>query len=625
MSISNPVSVNKHIVSSRLLMLGAAIYNFVALWLIAGWQSDQATILGHYSLGVVLAFLGFALLGIAYLLLSFAFDRQLENYLQKIPQKYRLAFLVLLALICFGFLQLSFRPGLVTTFTVNALVLSAIIILSLTDYPFPTKGIRWLLLALIIFVTFTTFITVMIARPYDPDEAIWGSAAISGFVHDGFYDHVGFYHPYHIIPGMGWVTAIYGYLLQSFAYNLQIGRIMQFIIYTMTVGAIGFLATRLYNWRIGFVAMLIAFFSSAYYPVVDYRPDHFVPLGQMLAFGTLVSARKTQNSYIQVFLHFLTGFLITLSIQLHAVALVFIIGLSLFYTADFVWYIWREKTLNAKCLRPIISFGLGALLGTILYYIFNILPVGGIDTYLNVLIHERAVKRGWPKFYGWGMLELSFMFVGLTYLVWRRSSEDKLYLALLFCSAIGLIADTQGYGVPYRGLFIIPFALALVESFETFKDPEKWHLRQLAAIAIVIVALLGQRFRFTDWNAIQEAIQSGHLPQHTAVAFANGVLGHLHDDDKNRVIVGTHELIWALGGYKNFYSPLAEGHAKTQRGWEGTQVWDYLKPDLYIEAPTRLNTPPGLRAYLDREGFQVCETFNSAGYPVKIYRRDCSN
>jgi hypothetical protein len=623
--MTDTVPKNKFIVPTRWLMAGAAIYDFVALWVMLGWVSTGGIILGRYSVGLAMAMGLVALVGLFWIVSAVFFWQRFEAILQAIPQKYRLAFLAIIGLFFLWWLQQSFRIELVAILATNLLLFAALLILTLSDKPFPMKGLRWLLLALIVFIFFTTFISVMLDRPFNPDESIWGNIAVSGFAHDGLYIHIGFSEPYRILPGLGWITGIYSLLLGTFGYDLQIGRMMQFVIYTMTVGAIGLWGTRLYNYRVGLVAMLIAFLGRVYYPISDYRPDHFVPLGQMLAFSAMISARKSQNIRIQLVLHFLTGLLITLSMQFHASALVFVIALSLFYAGDFICYVWRERKLSADCLRPILSFGLGALIGTMIYYIFNILAVGGLETFLTVLTNERGFsQRTWPTVYSWHELEFFMMFVGVAYLVWRRSNEDKFYLVLLLCWLIGLSVDTQGYSVPYRGLFVVPMALVFVEGFKSLEGRPEWHLRQVAMIAIVIMALLGQRFNFTNWGLIQRTIDEGHLPQHNSVAFAYGVIEHLQDEDWNRVLVGTHELIWALEGHHNFYSPLAEGHAKTQRGWEGTQVWDFLQPDLYIEAATRLATPPGLRAYLEREGFQICEQFNSVSYPVSIYRRECS-
>lgn len=615
---------NNYTLKMRWVMAGAAIYNIVALWMMSGWTSTNGAIFGRYSTGLAVAIGLVVLVGIVWITLSVLFYQKFENILRALPQTYRLSFLVIVGIFSLLWFQQPFRFELLNIIVTNLILLSACMALTLSDKPISTNAIRWLLLAIIVFVFITTFISIMVKRPYSPDEAIWSNIAISFFTFDGLYNRLSFYEPFHITPGIGWITAVYGWLLHNMTFDLQVGRAMQFVIYTMTVGAIGFFGTRLYNYRVGLVAMIIAFFGSAYFHTVDYRPDHFVALGQMLAFGTLISARKSQKPLTQSLLHFFTGLLITLSMQLHAVAIVFAIGLSLFYTGDFIWCIWKERKLSVDCLRPIISFGLGALLGTTIYYIFNILVVGGLETYLSVLTAERGFdQRGWPTLYRWRTVELPLAFAGLAYLLWRRSSEDKLYLVLSLCSLFGTYFDTQGYSTPYRGLFIVPMAVFLVEGFKTFAEQEKWHLRQVAIVSLFMFALIGQRLQFVDWNAVRQTIEEGGIPEHNAVGLARQVAANLQAEDKNLVVVGTHELIWSLHDYKHFYSTHSEGTAQKQRGWEGTQVWDYLQVDVYIEIERRMVTPPGLRAYLERENFQVCEEFKSFSVPVRIYRRDC--
>ena len=142
------------------------------------------------------------------------------------------------------------------------------------------------------------------------------------------------------------------------------------------------------------------------------------------------------------------------------------------------------------------------------------------------------------------------------------------------------------------------------------------------AFVSVIIVLAWSAFQMISWSAVRYTLTTGMLPVNPVQTFGEEVVERvpLRDDE---MLVATFELIWVLPDKENFYAPIAEGHARNQLGWEGTQVWDYLQPDVYIEVPGRMLTPPGLQAYREREQFQQCNNFQANGYDVRVYRRLC--
>jgi hypothetical protein len=168
----------------------------------------------------------------------------------------------------------------------------------------------------------------------------------------------------------------------------------------------------------------------------------------------------------------------------------------------------------------------------------------------------------------------------------------------------------------------VPAGVALVQGLRRAGSPagQNWHSAGLV-LSILLPLLIGM-IAFINWPLVAQTAQTGQWPRNKVMDFGEAVLARVQPG-ADEMLIGTHELLWVLPDSLNFYSPISEGIAETQRGWTGTQVWDYLAPDIYVETPQRIATPPGLQAYLDREQFLICDEFDAVGYLVRVYRRSC--
>jgi hypothetical protein len=208
---------------------------------------------------------------------------------------------------------------------------------------------------------------------------------------------------------------------------------------------------------------------------------------------------------------------------------------------------------------------------------------------------------------------LPLLWASVAFLLYRREQKDKLYLSLILCFVLAIfLVDTQGYTIPYQGLFLVPIAAFIAH---IFSKQFRW------AITIILIALLPTTMAWINWESVGKVISGGGLPEAEIEILGRDILSHLQLDDE--FIEATHEIIWVLPAYEHLYSPMAEGLTVKQRQLTGTEVWDTLMPDIYIEIPRRQETPPYLAEYLARENFLICQSFQSGNYLVNIWQRTC--
>lgn len=183
---------------------------------------------------------------------------------------------------------------------------------------------------------------------------------------------------------------------------------------------------------------------------------------------------------------------------------------------------------------------------------------------------------------------------------------------LLPCLIAIFLIDTQGYSIPYKGLFLIPIGAFVTVFF-----------RRNFFLAMLILCLgFFPLTTWINWELVQQAIQTGGIRDAEIEGIGDAILAKTLLD-KTETIVATHELIWVLAAYPNFYSPMAEGQSPELYGWTDLELWENLAPDVYIEIPSRLLTPEGLQQYLENEQFQLCQDFQANSVRVYVWRRNC--
>lgn len=603
-------------VSSLHIIIVALIGNLLQVVPLLAHRSQGGTVLRYYSRGYA-AFLGLACVILVFWLIVLIRRKNIEPLLHNtLPLMIRIVFVIIAALFVLCLPLYGVTPEISQFMAMNWAFLSLYLLLPIED---KTRS-HWIWIASFILVALMMcvpiFLQSLIGLPYSPDEAIWADYASSNRVADTIVYRTGNYLPLRIAPGIGWIQALYGEVQWLVDYDLRVGRLFNLSFYALGILGLALLANRLYGAYVAFTVVLISIIGSQFLQEFDYRPHHFIVFSQSLVFFCLVSGRYVQHKIAKISWHFLTGLFVTLAMQLHAIAITYAIGISLFYLLDFLIVLIRKREQLPNTGQAIVSYGLGAVLGTGLYYSFNILPVGGLETYLSILVNERPyLGINLNYIFQWSQLDFILMLSGLAFLIWRRNDTDKLYLALILCSIVGIsLADTQGYVVPYQGLFLIPIAVLINDSFPK---------RRLWMTAIILVAMLPQTLAWLNFSAINTVIQQGGIPEAAIEIIGQQILEEVPLND-GEVIVSTHELIWVMPDYPYLYSSGAEGLTPKQRDLTPLQVWQTLQPAVYIQLPTRLVTPPALQMYLELETFEICQEFTAFGAPVIVHRTDCS-
>lgn len=475
-------------------------------------------------------------------------------------------------------------------------------------------------------------LTALLRMPFSPDEAHWADYASSAISHGGIYARTWLQEPRLVSPGLGWSIAGYGWALEHIAFNIRTGRAWNIVVNLLAFGSIALLAWRLYGQRAALLSATCAMLSQAFMPTFDYRPDHQLPLAVAFVFFALAQARMARTSPLNPlsawrgdlqrptdspdrrragWWHLLAGLIATLALQLHAAAAALAGGVALYYAAEWVWMSARARRLADA--RPLLWLAVGLAVGGGVYFVANVLPVGGLQPFLNVLVNERLERQDSPGFLSWpSLLEWALILLALTFTALRRSQADRLLLAPLLCYLVCLAPiDTQGYQTTVSALYVVPLGAFLLAAFER---------RDWLASALVIAALAGQMLAFVDWNGIRDWLRGAAQP-YLYEALRPELTPYLREDD---VIVSTHLLIWTLPDQPQLYS--SGGEMTAMRRWkldDGAQVWARVQPTVVIDIPTQMTINDGLRRYMDAQGFALCQTFSVQAVIVKLYRSDC--
>ncbi len=499
--------------------------------------------------------------------------------------------------------------------------------------------------------------------PFSPDEAHWADYASSAISHGGIYARTWLQEPRLVSPGLGWSIAGYGWALEHIAFNIRTGRVWNIAVNLLAFASIGLLAGRLYGRRAALLSVTCAMLSQAFMPTFDYRPDHQLPIAAALVFFVVAQARMAGTSPLNPlskgrgnlqsptdsldrrqagWWHLLAGLGAMLAMQLHAAAAALVGGVTLYYAAEWLWASIRARRLEPHPpalfpggegearqvhvahstatrtrriadVRPLLWLAVGLAIGGAVYYVANVLPVGGLQPFLNVLVNERLERQDSPGFLSWpSLLEWVLILTALAFIALRRNRADRLLLAPLVCYLIFLAPiDTQGYQTTVSALYVVPLGAFLLAAFER---------RERAAAALVVVALVGQMLAFVDWGGIRGWLRGESQP-YLYEALRPELTPYLRDGD---VIVSTHLLIWTLPDHPQLYS--SGGELTAMRRWkldDGALVWARVQPTVVIDIPAQMTINDGLRRYMDARGFALCETLSVQSVAVNLYRPDC--
>jgi len=548
---------------------------------------------------------------------------QVQRWLAGLPPGWHYGLIAVTGAGIFAFWMTSFEAIARQYLAMTWLAFALLLVRSLPNRPLALRW-HWLLLVLVALFLLPMFITAATGRAFSPDEATWADYASSPFVAGGMYVRTWLREPLIIEPGRGWSTLLYGWLLQNVAFDIWVGRVFNFVGYLLAFAGIGAVTARLYGRTAAIFSVAFAVLSRSFIVSLDYRPDHQLPLALMLIMLCVLQARQTDNKIWRRLLHIAAGLLATLTLQIHAAAVVFIAAFSLFYAAEFVLASYHKRG-NASP-GPMLYFGGAVALGLLLFYWLNIAPVGGLDVYLEHLLRDRwafDLTRRTP-FLRWVTLsEWLIILAALGYLLWRHAAADRQLLSIIACIVISIfVLDSQGYRTTFNALYVIPVGTLIADGFRSSGLLKRSHLHGFLVGACVLFMLMSQMSgSFVNWQTFGNWLSGGELPSFYYSDLRAQIAPYVQEGD---VIVGTHELIWTFPDKLDLYAYPAEALAMERWGLSDTvEVWERVQPTLVIEV-TNQRFDTGLLRYMEQRGFQVCENLDTLDPPINLYRQTCT-
>src|SRR5690606_17374080 len=260
--------------------------------------------------------------------------RRVEALLQRTSTAVRMGFLVVGCIIVLVAWLTSVETVIKEYLSVTWLCAALVVIVTLEDKNFSQS--RWpiLLGICLLLLLVPMYVGVLADRRFEPDEAAWADRSEAIFSAGGLYTRTYYWPEAPITPGYGWFHAVYGWLLHNVAFDLSVGRTLQFICYLIAFIGIGFISARLYGRYVAVITVAFAVLSQTFIPYIEYRGNLQIPaVATFIVFAGL-QARYTFNR-LSVVWHFLCGLLTTLSLQVHASGIIFAFALSLFYVTEF--------------------------------------------------------------------------------------------------------------------------------------------------------------------------------------------------------------------------------------------------------------------------------------------------
>jgi hypothetical protein len=604
-----------------LFALAVQVFSTPPLW---GHQSTGGAGLGRYSERYALVLsshIALTLLFVAAVPLA----GWLVRRLRALPRWLIGAAYGLSAAVLVGLWSLSLERHALAYLSLNWAVLVAFVALALPDGPLPGRVRAWVGAvagASVLLLLVAWGISALSMNIYEPDEAHYTDYASTFLAEGRLYDRTWLAEPQLIKPGRPWSLAGYALLIDRFGYDVRVGRVINLVGYALAFAGVYVATSRLYGRAAAVLGAGAMMLSYAIMSQGEFRPAQLVTAAGAWGVVLLVRARSLRRLWP----HTLIGLYVTLALNIHAAMIVFALAFSLLYAGEAAYRLVRPGDgPRWQAVWPVLAFGVGALIGTGVYVVTNVLPVGGFAVYLGGVGERLSGGRPWHFFYTrWDSLyEKLLIAAAVAFLVWRRRPADRFVLALL-ALVIGsaVLLDSEGYIWHIAGVYFIPVGALLADGFTAPGMPPAASRRVWWVGASVLLVLAVQLSTvFINWPAVQTVARTGDLPPYFYNDLKTVLPGYITDDD---VIYSTHQLIWLFpqGRSPQLVSYAAERNA--MRFWDldaPVEVWERVGPTVLVFVAGHMTFDPGMVAYMERHPFEVCHELTVQGRTVSIYRK----
>jgi hypothetical protein len=465
------------------------------------WEhtSDVGDILGLYSYRYAIGLAAHVLFTIVWLIVLLRREKVVIR-LQSLSNRGRYTVIGVCVLVVVTSWLLSVDTTLVNYAAINTLFITLLLVRTQPDQVVQVRQWLWIGAAIVVVTVILLFMTALTRERFNPDEANWADRSTTLFREGGLYLRTWLHEPFVIKPGYGWSIAPLGWLYQNVLFDVRVSRIWNFAVISLAVVGVGLVTTHLYGRQAALISMGFAALSLFFFPISDYRSNHQLAAGGIFTFYAALRARVQGRA----FWHWLCGLLATLSLQLHIPGFIFAVAFALFYLFEVLWHLYQHKRLM---LKGIVWFGIGAVVGTGIYWIFNIQIIGGLDVYLADLVRERGERLRYLPFLRWGgLFESMIVWGGLAYILWRRSTPDRILLAFLACLLPAIaVFDTQGYRSLYNVFYVIPVGTLIIDGLRT-PSIERGKNRHGLATAVLVLLLMSVMLcaMIIDWGGVRQ-------------------------------------------------------------------------------------------------------------------------
>ncbi|MBL8146638.1 MAG: hypothetical protein JNL34_09670 [Anaerolineae bacterium] len=472
----------------------------------------------------------------------------------------------------------------------------------------------WLLLAAVLAVSFFSAHAVPHEQGHG-DEAAWTNMAETLRTSGQAYIKISGHSPVTIPPGAGWWVAPYAVWLNVFGVSLSSGRVFIWLFYLAAVASIGWAGARLYDRTTGLIAAILTAASPFVLTFRIIRPEiGLAAIGALLLVLYLASRKRPLWG-------FAAGLLATLSLEIHAAGLAYIVALILMFASDaLAALIQRRNPFERRQFAAIA----GLALGTAIYWVTHILIQADPAAYFAFLRSSRDFLSGLPSgdvlartvasYWERSPLELLLTGLAVIALLVRRTPSDRIILRFF---AFTLAAYLLLVPEPFTYLIILmPFmalGLASLLTWGTTATPAQSRNRY----ALVAAATLCAPFLALSLPGVS--------PNPMPATEITPVMQRARElSTPDEVVAGDGFAWWGFTDYPEFYAFWAE--------WEATRglsdvasenMWETLQPALIfmVYYPGFPDMPPAMRTYLDEHGFVLVDSFEWEGHPAEFYRR----
>jgi hypothetical protein len=477
--------------------------------------------------------------------------------------------------------------------------------------------------------------------PYWPqDEAVWADLSTM-YLRDNASLYLDDFKGMIVAPSIGAGTFLFlGIPLQVLGFTPYVGRILVILAY-LGGGFFAYRTTRnLSNRTSALISTILLLSSMNLVQAYEFRPHHLLPVLVALLLWITVKLPAYDDTILHQgklsSLAWGIGFGAVNGIQLHAAGIIYAFAFSVFFVLLWLWR-WRTHRDGLDFFwRGVLPYGIGAFLGVVIFFFVNILPVGGLNAYLELI--GRTSGGGNIAFlpiyltdvYGiYWRVDIVLMIAGWLGGSWllftiRDQAPQRMAIVTLWLLTMlfGLFFDSYGYPHLYV-VFLAVIGGLLVGNI---------YSRRASAFAghwvpfFVALAVLPSVISHLSWMDIGHFVTGQHAPLYDSnPKIADQLDIYWTDDD---MLLTTDLLLCSLPERENWqgiYGTLiynryyADEDLAQQWRDLGVTVVAYVNDDAFISAG-QVGLMTGVLDYMRENDFWICDEFAVEPYTVTIYR-----